>query len=184
MVLTATQIVITADNIRVRHELTENDRGLTPLPFYHVNAPIVSLIASILAGGKVIIAPKFSASHFWQWVEKYDPTWISIVPTIVAILLKFDKPKLLTRSSLRFILTASAPLPKANLLRFEKKFGLPVIETYGVSECASTIFSNPLPPKKHKAGSVGLALGLEAKIGSYGIVQINHIISLHGIGRI
>ena len=164
MQLVTSQIVITADNIRRIHELTEEDRCLTPLPFYHVNAPVVSLVTSILSGSTVIIAPRFSVSHFWEWVEKYDPTWISIVPTIIAILLKFDKPKFLEKSSIRFVRTASAPLPKANLMKFEEKFDLPVIETYGISEGASTIFSNPLPPKKHKAGSVGLPLGVEAKI--------------------
>jgi acyl-CoA synthetase (AMP-forming)/AMP-acid ligase II len=164
MMLTATQIVMTAKNIAERHELTENDRGFTPLPFYHVNAPVVSMVTSILTGGTVIIAPKFSASNFWNWVEKYNPTWISIVPTIVAILLKFDKPEFLDKSSIRFVRTASAPLPRANLAKFEAKFGLPVIETYGISEGASTIASNPLSPKEHKPGSVGLPLNLHMEI--------------------
>lgn len=163
MTLQASQIVITANNIKNMHELTSEDRGFTPLPFYHVNAPIVSLISTMLAGGTVIIAPKFSASRFWKQIKKYNPTWISVVPTIVAILLKLDTPTFLKRSSIRFFRTASAPLPKINLLLFEKKFGLPLIETYGISEAASTIFMNPLPPKIHKPGSAGLPL-LEAKI--------------------
>jgi acyl-CoA synthetase (AMP-forming)/AMP-acid ligase II len=164
MILTASQIVITSKNICKKHELTHNDRCLTPLPFYHVNAPIVSLISTVITGGTVIIAPKFSASHFWEWVEKYKPTWISIVPTIIAILLKFDVPAFLKNSSVRFVRTASSPLPKANLLKFEEKFELPVIETYGISEAGSTIFSNPLPPKAHKPGSVGLPIGITVKL--------------------
>src|ERR1700722_617354 len=115
--LLTSQIVITANNIRKVHELTETDRGLTPLPFYHVNAPVVSLVTSILSGGTAIIAPRFSVSHFWEWGEKCDPTWISIGPTIVAILLKVDKTEFLIRSSTRFVRTASAPLPKANLIK-------------------------------------------------------------------
>lgn len=158
IILTASQIVITATNIKNMHELTNKDRGFTPLPFYHVNAPIVSLVSSLLAGATIIIAPKFSASHFWEQVEKYNPTWISVVPTIVAILLKFDKPDFFKRSSIRFFRTGSSPLPKINLLRFEEKIGLPLIETYGISEAASAIFMNPLPPKRHKPGSVGLPL--------------------------
>lgn len=164
MILSVEQMMITANLIREHHQLTKDSRGLTPLPFYHVNAPIVSLLSTIIAGGTVIIAPKFSASRFWNWVEKYDPTWISIVPTIVAILLKSDNQSFLKNSSVRFVRTASAPLPKVNLIAFEKKFGLPVIETYGISEAASTIASNPLPPKTHKPGSVGLPLGVSMKI--------------------
>ncbi len=164
MVLTASQLIITADNMVKGLELTSNDRCLTPLPFYHVNAPVVGLLTSILSGSSIVIAPKFSASRFWSWVEKYNPTWISIVPTILAILLKDAKPSFLTNSTIRFFRTGSAPLPKTVLIEFEKKFGFPVIEQYGLSEAGSTIFSNPLPPKKHKPGSVGFPLGIDAKI--------------------
>lgn len=168
MILSLEQIVLTAGYIMDSHQITEHDRGLTPLPFHHVNAPVVSLMVSMLAGASVIIAPKFSTSNFWNWVETYDPTWISIVPTIVAMLLQTEKPQFLEDSSVRFVRTASAPLPAINLKRFEEKFGLPVIETYGISEAASTIAANPAPPGIHKAGSVGFPLGVSMKICAYG----------------
>lgn len=167
MILSATKVAITADNIRKSHKLTRNDRGLTPLPFYHVNAPIVSLITSLLSGGMLIIAPKFSRSQFWNWVEQYDPTWISVVPTIIAMLLSTKRPDFLDYSSLKFIRTASAPLPVAYLERFEKTFRVALIETYGISEAASTITANPVPPGMHKAGSVGLPIGVSLKICEY-----------------
>ena len=168
MILTATQIVITASHIQDVHKITEHDRGLTPLPFHHVNAPVVSLVTSMLAQSTLIIAPKFSASNFWSWVEQYQPTWISIVPTIVAILLTTDRPDFLDHSTLRFIRTASAPLPKANLIKFEEKFGIPLIETYGISEAASTITANPLPPEVHKPGSAGKPIGVQMEIREKG----------------
>lgn len=164
VVLDANQITITAQNIADGHQLTDQDRGLTCLPFYHVNAPVVSLITTILSGSTLIIAPKYSTSQFWEWVEKYDPTWISLVPTMIAMLLSTDKPDFLAKSNLRFIRTASEPLPKENLKRFEDKFGIPLIETYGLTEAASTITANPVPPQIHKPGSVGLPLGVEIKI--------------------
>lgn len=164
VVLSTTKIVITAENICEVHMLTDKDRGLTCLPFYHVNAPVVSLITTILSGSTLIIAPKYSTSRFWSWVKKYDPTWISIVPTMVAMLLSTKRPSFLNKSSLRFIRTASEPLPAENLKRFEAKFKLPVIETYGLTEAASTICANPLPPYKHKPGSVGKPIGVEIKI--------------------
>lgn len=164
MVLSTSKVVMTGDFIRKAHEITEHDRGLTPLPFHHVNAPIVSLTSSILAGSTLIIAPKFSTSNFWKWVEQYDPTWISIVPTIVAMLLSTERPDFLDNASLRFVRTASAPLPVVNLKKFEEKFRIPVIETYGISEAASTIAANPVPPGIHKPGSVGLPLNVKMKI--------------------
>lgn len=125
---------------------------------------MVSLVSSVLAGSTLIIAPKYSTGRFWDWVKEYDPTWVSLVPTMLAMLLTTERPDFLDRSSLRFIRTASEPLPQENLKRFEAKFGIPVIETYGLSEAASTVAANPVPPGKHKAGSVGLPLGVKVKV--------------------
>lgn len=168
IILDSKKIVNTANNLRLSHHITKNDRGLTPLPFFHVNAPVVSLTTTILAGAVIIIAPKYSTSRFWSWIEQYDPTWISIVPTIVAMLLTTKKPLFLKKASVRFIRTASAPLPIINLKKFEKKFNIPLIETYGISEGASTITANPVNIDKRKMGSVGLPLGVEISIYKYG----------------
>jgi acyl-CoA synthetase (AMP-forming)/AMP-acid ligase II len=161
--LEASQIAWTADQIHLSHRLTTHDRGLTVLPFSHVNAPVVSLCASLMAGSTVVVARHFSRSHFWDWIEQYEITWASIVPTILALLLGTEKPASLP-GSLRFVRTASAPLPAARLRAFEAKFGIPVIETYGLTEAASTIFANPVPPGRHKPGSVGLPLGVDLRI--------------------
>jgi acyl-CoA synthetase (AMP-forming)/AMP-acid ligase II len=163
VVLTERQIAWTAEHVRSSHGLTTRDRGLTVLPFFHVNAPVVSLCASLLAGSVVVIGGHFSKQRFWSWVEQYDITWASIVPTIVAILLETDKPAFLP-ASLRFMRTGSAPLPPADLRAFEARFGIPVIETYGLSEAASQVVANPIPPGIHKPGSAGLPVGVELRI--------------------
>lgn len=163
VVLTERQIALTAEQVRSSHGLTTGDRGLTVLPFSHVNAPVVSLCASLLAGGTVVIGGRFSKQRFWSWVEQYEITWASIVPTIVAILLETDKPAFLP-GSLRFVRTGSAPLSPADLHAFEARFGIPVIETYGLSEAASQIVANPFPPGIHKPGSAGLPVGVELRI--------------------
>jgi acyl-CoA synthetase (AMP-forming)/AMP-acid ligase II len=163
VVLTERQIAWTAEQVRSSHSLTLEDRGLTVLPFFHVNAPVVSLCASLLAGSTVVIAGRFSRQRFWSWVEQYEITWASIVPTIVAILLETDRSAFLP-GSLRFVRTGSAPLPPADLRAFEARFGVPLIETYGLSEAASMVVANPFPPGIHKPGSAGLPVGVELRI--------------------
>ncbi|HLY29801.1 MAG TPA: AMP-binding protein, partial [Ktedonobacterales bacterium] len=123
----------------------------------------VSLCATLLAGGTVVIAPRFSVHHFWEWIERERITWASIVPTIVALLLSTDHPAAVPET-LRFVRTASAPLPVSRHMAFERRFGIPVIETYGLSEAASMITANPLPPNQRKPGSVGLPTGVELRI--------------------
>jgi acyl-CoA synthetase (AMP-forming)/AMP-acid ligase II len=157
------QIAWTADNVRRSHLLSSWDRGLTVLPFFHVNAPVVSLFASLLAGSTVVIATRFSRRNFWSWVERYRITWVSIVPTIVAMLLETEKPSFLP-GSLRFVRTGSASLPATDLRAFEERFGIPVIETYGLSEAASQVTANPVPPGRHKAGSAGRPVGVSLRI--------------------
>ncbi len=161
--LTERKIAWAAEQVRISHGLTLEDRGLTVLPFFHVNAPVVSLCASLLAGSTVVIAERFSKRRFWSWIEQYEITWASIVPTIVAILLDTGGPAFLP-DSLRFVRTGSASLSPAHLYEFETRFGVPVIETYGLSEAASMVVANPIPPGIHKPGSAGLPVGVELRI--------------------
>src|SRR6266571_6311300 len=163
VILDEYQIAWTADHVRTSHRLTPADRGLTVLPFFHVNGPVVGLCASIMAGSTIVIARKFSRSHFWSWIEAYQVTWASIVPTMVAILLLTDKPAFLP-GVLRFMRTGAAALPAANLRAFEAKFGISLIETYGLSEAASEVTANPVPPGRHKAGSAGRPVGVSLRI--------------------
>jgi acyl-CoA synthetase (AMP-forming)/AMP-acid ligase II len=185
VMLSERQVAWTADAVRSSHELSPQDRGLTVLPFFHVNAPVVSLCASLLAGSAVVIARRFSRQHFWEWVERYQVTWVSIVPAIVAILLETPRPAFLP-GSLRYVRTGSAPLPPADLYAFEARFGVPVIETYGLSEAASQIVANPVPPGVHKPGSAGLPVGVALRICSprEGNEQELHDVPQGGTGEI
>jgi acyl-CoA synthetase (AMP-forming)/AMP-acid ligase II len=163
VILDEYQIAWTAEHVRTSHRLSPADRGLTALPFFHVNGPVVGLCASIMAGSTIVIARKFSRSHFWSWIEEYQVTWASIVPSIVTILLGTDKPAFLP-GALRFMRTGAAALPAIDLRAFEAKFGIPLIETYGLSEAASQVTANPVPPGRHKPGSAGLPVGVSLHI--------------------
>ncbi len=57
------------------------------------------------------------------------------------------------------------------MTELERVFHAPVIESYGMTEAAPQITSNPLPPRQRKAGSVGLAAGPEI-----GVIDENGII--------
>jgi len=116
-----------------------------------------------MAGSTLVIAPRFSLHRFWNWVACERITWASVVPTIVALLLSGDNPPILP-DTLRFLRSASAPLPVARHLEFEERFGIPIVETYGLSEAASQVTANPVPPGRGKVGSVGLPTGVELRV--------------------
>jgi acyl-CoA synthetase (AMP-forming)/AMP-acid ligase II len=80
-------------------------------------------------------------------------------------------PKQEVKKSLRFLRSASSALPPDVLAQFEDKLGVPVIESYGISEASSQVTSNPLPPQKRLPGSVGLPFGCQVSIVENGLHQ-------------
>ncbi len=149
----------------VAHELKPSDRALCVLPLYHINGLCVTVIAPLVSGGSSVICPKFSNSAFWDHCEKYKVTWFSVVPTIISHLLHGNTdPSDAARANLRFGRSASAPLAADTQSSFETRFGLPIVETMGLTETAAQILSNPLPPGVRKIGSPGIAFGNEVTI--------------------
>ena len=146
-----------------------DDRLLTVMPLFHMNAVSVTTMTALYAGASTVVAPKFSASKFWYWIGKYKITSFGSVATMLSMLLAKYKengplPALDSRpATLRFAMCGSAPVPAELLKRFEETFGVRVIEGYGLSEstCRSTF--NP-PNEDRKPGSCGLPIGNEMKI--------------------
>jgi long-chain acyl-CoA synthetase len=147
------------------HGLTAADRCLSSLPLYHINGQVIATVTPFVSGGSVIAPRRFSVSSWWDTVERFEATWINLVPTIVTYLLnaadiknKYDFPRV------RFGRSASAPLPPEQHRAFERSFGIPVIEAMGMTESASVVFANPQDAARRKYGSPGLPCGVEAKV--------------------
>lgn len=148
------------------HELTAQDRVLCAMPLYHINGQIVTAVAPLVHGGSVVMPHRFSVSGYWEMVARYQCTWINVVPTIIAYLMNAPTPKEkgLDVSRVKFCRSASAPLPPELHRAFEDKFGIGIIETFGMTETNAPCFTNPYDPKKRRIGSPGTAWGNEAKV--------------------
>jgi acyl-CoA synthetase (AMP-forming)/AMP-acid ligase II len=155
------QLAHTARSVVDAHRLTRSDRGYCSLPLFHVNAEVVGLLATLRAGACLAVDRKFSRGGFWDIIRDRRITWINAVPAIISIL-SMDPPAD-PPASLRFVRSASAPLPLAALKRFEKALGVPVIETYGMTEAASMITANPVDGPR-KPGSAGKPAGSEVRV--------------------
>jgi long-chain acyl-CoA synthetase len=133
------------------------------LPLFHVNAQVVTTIVPMLLGARVAMWERFSASTFWDTVGEFEPVTFSAVPTMLAALLHAPGADGAEINTLRFVICGAAPLPPALFRRFEQKFGLKVLEGYGLTEatCCSTI--NPfLGPRK--IGSIGIPTRAQAVV--------------------
>lgn len=137
------------------HRLTSKDTVLIVMPMFHINAQELIIISTLLTDGKMVIAPKFSASKFWSQILENDVTWSSVVPTIVDILLKNQKANATFRPNhkLRFIRCASAILSVNRQREFTERYRVPILEGYGMTESCSQCTLNPLD--RIKLGSVG-----------------------------
>ncbi|HEV7824931.1 MAG TPA: AMP-binding protein [Mycobacteriales bacterium] len=131
------------------------DHSLLVLPLFHVNGIVVSVLTPLLAGGRTTIAGRFAPDTFFGVVERVRPTYFSAVPTIYALLSALPEHVRPDMSSVRVAICGAAPMPAELIGRFEDRFGIPVVEGYGLSEgtCASTV--NPLDGVR-KPGTVGL----------------------------
>ena len=156
-------IVSGGRNTAVAHQLTPADRALCVLPLYHINGFCVTLMAPLVSGGSVFLAPKFSVTAFWDQLAQNHCTWFSVVPTQISYLLHHSELAS-PIDGLRFGRSASAPLAPEIQTAFEERFGVPIIETMGMTETSAQLLSNPLPPGVRKIGSPGLAFGNEVTI--------------------
>ena len=137
---------------------------LNVLPLFHAHGLISGLLTALAAGSSVVCPPGFDAAAFFGWLTEFRPTWYTAVPPIHrALISAAGRHKRDVRpSSLRLIRSASASLPTDVLDELEALFGVPVIETYGMTEAASQIAANPL--ERRKPGSVGKPAGAEIAI--------------------
>lgn len=147
------------------HGLGPDDRVLSALPLYHINGQVIATLTPFVSGGSIVAPRRFSASRWWDMVDRYQCTWLNMVPTIIAYLLNAEpQGGDASHSSVRFGRSASAPLPVEHHQAFERRFGIPIIEAMGMTETASVIFCNPQDPAGRRYGSPGLPCGVEARI--------------------
>ena len=164
--LSQMNLCTSALNVCSSLELGKGDRCLNVMPLFHIHGLIGVLLSSMVAGGSVVCTPGFSGPKFFTWLEVFQPTWYSAVPTMQqAILAQAEiNRKTTTFYPIRLIRSSSASLPPQVMRELERVFNAPVIEAYGMTEASHQMTSNPLPPRLRKPGSVGMAAGPEVAI--------------------
>ncbi len=167
VLLSHENLIAGGQNTALAHELTDHDRALCVLPLYHINGQCVTVMGPLVSGGSVVMPHRFSASRFWRQITEGECTWFSVVPTQISYLLQLPETETPDRhsvSGLRFGRSASSALPPAIHRAFESRYGIPIVETMGLTETAAQILSNPLPPGRRKYGSPGIAYGNQVVI--------------------
>ena len=140
--------------------LIPGEAMLGGLPLFHVNALIVTGIAPLFGGARVVwpgpggYRDPALYKHFWKIVAHYRIAAMSAVPTVYAALARL--PVDADVRSLRLPIAGASPLPAAVRQAFARRTGVGLLEGYGLTEatCASTWTR----PGEERTGSVGRAL--------------------------
>jgi acyl-CoA synthetase (AMP-forming)/AMP-acid ligase II len=165
--LTHANLCVSAFSSVAALALTEADCGLNILPLFHGHGLNNNVLASLAAGASIVCAPGCDLGNFFAWMTTFQPTWYSGVPTMHRAILAEARQhrERAADHRLRFIRSASAPLLPGLFAELEQTFETPVIESYGMTETASSFIAcNPLPPRHRKPGSVGVPVGLDVAI--------------------
>jgi carnitine-CoA ligase len=113
--------------------LTEEDRLMTSLPLFHINAPAYSVLGSVAARASLVLLPRFSASGFFDSARRYGATEFNAIGAMLEILMRRPERPDDADNPLRLAYAGPTP-PEERHLEFERRFGLRLTSGYAMSE--------------------------------------------------
>lgn len=119
-------------------DLAATDRTLAWAPLFHIGGLGILTLPTLLKGGEVVLQPRFDAAEGLRLLVERQITTVLGVPTMFAALA--DQPGFADAdlSALRLVVCGGAPLPPALARRYRAR-GLPLVSSYGLTECAPMV---------------------------------------------
>lgn len=144
------------------------DRLLVVLPMFHAFAATVGLLTPLLHGLSLVPLVRFEPSAVAAAIARHGATVFLGVPSMYNLLLRLGKEAGEALRGLRFCVSGGAALPGEVRERFETRFGVPVYEGDGPTECSPVTCVNPVGGPR-RSGSVGVPVpGVEMRIADEG----------------
>ncbi len=140
-----------------------DDVTLAVLPFFHVFGLSSVINVAVRYGGCLSIVPRFQVGDVLDIIERDRCTVLGGVPTMLHALAQQDITGR-DLSALRVAVSGGASLPEDIMRTFEGKYGIEVLEGYGMSETASSCSFNR--PGDRRVLSIGKPLwGVTMRVG-------------------
>jgi long-chain acyl-CoA synthetase len=162
--LTHANLVANATGVAAALGFTPDDRVLVVLPMFHAFAATVGVLTPLLHGGGLIPVARFEPRLVSQTIAEHGATLFLGVPSMYGVLFRLDEESVGRWRGVRLCVSGGAALPEAVLRGFESRFGIPIAEGDGPTECSPVTCVNP-PEGPRKPGSVGPPIpGVEMRI--------------------
>jgi crotonobetaine/carnitine-CoA ligase len=130
---------------------SEDDVIYSFFPLFHANAKYMTVLAAMVSGAKCVIHKRFSASRFWDICAEHGVTAFNGMGEVLRILLKQPQRDGDRTHSVRVVVGAAAAADL--VMDFEERFGIAVLDAYGMTETGPTIM---VPWDKRRPGAAGL----------------------------
>ena len=138
------------------------ERLYNPLPLYHVNAGVISLLAMMLLGGCQIQPDRFHPRAWWSDINATGATLMHYLGVVAPMLLNQPEHPLERAHDLRFGFGAGVA-PELHAV-FETRFGFPIIELWGMTEMCRILTASH-EPRRRGTRAIGRPVpGLEVEI--------------------
>ena len=143
---------------------TTDDRGLCLIPLFHSFGATVNMLMVLKTGASVVMIDQFNLENIFKTIEEKNITYIAAVPRVFLGMLLLEGADNYDTGSLRFCVTGGSAMPPEYMPMFEKKFGVTLVQGYGLTE-ASPVCSVSRIDGVQKPGSIGPPIpGVEAKV--------------------
>jgi crotonobetaine/carnitine-CoA ligase len=133
-------------------QVREDDVLYTSLPLFHVNAQMLSAFGALVSGAPLVLAARFSASRFFDDLARHRATVFNYIGAMLTMLYKQPAKESDRDNAVR--LTVGGAAPAELWERFEQRFGLAILEIYGLTETATFCLGSP--PDDIRVGKLGL----------------------------
>jgi len=143
------------ESCRIVLQTVEHDRFAVLLPMFHSYMLTVGLLLPLLVGGSIVLVKSLHPAR--NAIQEIFARQATVLPAIPQFYRSLANAEIPTPLPLRICISGSAPLPVQVLKDFEKKYGIPLIEGYGLSEASPVVAKNPLD-RTRKPGSIGLPI--------------------------
>ena len=145
-------VVMTVRTYLQQQGIRSEDVLMSVLSLGHANAQVMALFSAMGSGATAVFFPRFSASNFWRWAADCGATCVNMLGALAEYLWAAPDSEWDKKHNVRIMLGSPAP---RNLLEFQERFNVRVIDGYGSTEMGMVLWKDP---EDHRPGSSGFPM--------------------------